>query len=150
MARGFSEEVCQAIWGDIEFFARYGFNKSHAADYAKVTCQTAFLKAHYPVEYMTALLTVERDNTEKIRRYFAEAKSLHIAIAPPAINRSQLDFTIEQEAGVQTIRFGLGAVKNAGEAAIQLILDEREANGPFKSPQGAAATTRRPGWDDAL
>lgn len=133
MSRGFSREVCEAIWGDIEFFARYGFNKAHAADYGKVTCQTAFLKAHYPIEYLTAMLSVERDNTEKVRRYFAEAKSLGIAVAPPDVNRSGLDFTIEDEGERPTIRFGLGAIKNAGEAALRLILDEREANGPFAS-----------------
>jgi len=135
MARGFPREVCEAIWGDIEFFARYGFNKSHASDYAMVTCQTAFLKAHYPVEYMTALLTVERDNTEKVRRYFSEAKSLQIEIAPPDINRSGLDFTIETSDARPIIRFGLGAIKNAGEAALQLVLDEREQNGPFADLQ---------------
>lgn len=133
MARGFSREVCQAIWGDIEFFARYGFNKAHAADYAKVTCQTAFLKAHYPVEYLTAMLSVERNNTEKVRRYFAEAKALNIGVAPPDINTSRLDFTIETRDGRHLIRFGLGAIKNAGEAAINQILDEREANGSFRS-----------------
>jgi DNA polymerase-3 subunit alpha len=135
LARGFSKEVCEAIWGDIEFFARYGFNKSHASDYAMVTCQTAFLKAHYPVEYMTALLTVERDNTEKVRRYFSEAKSLQIEIAPPDINRSGLDFTIEMSDARPIIRFGLGAIKNAGEAALQLVLDEREQNGSFMDLQ---------------
>ena len=135
MARGHSQAVCDAIWGDIEFFARYGFNKAHAADYAKVTCQTAFLKAHYPVEYMTALLSVERDNTEKVRKYFAEAKSLSIDIAPPDINRSHLDFTIEEDADRPVIRFGLAAVKNAGESALHLILDERQHNGPFSSLQ---------------
>ena len=127
--------MCEAIWGDIEYFARYGFNKSHAADYAKVTCQTAFLKAHYPVEYLAAMLSVERDNTDKVRRYFAEAKNLHIEIAPPDINRSMLDFTIEDDAKRPVIRFGLGAVKNAGEGAIQILLDEREANGPFAGVQ---------------
>ncbi len=133
MARGFSREVCEAIWGDIEFFARYGFNKSHAADYAKVTCQTAFLKAHYPVEYLTAMLSVERDNTDKVRRYFAEAKVLGIDVAPPDINTSALDFTIEDIGDRHLIRFGLGAIKNAGEAALNQILAEREANGPFQS-----------------
>lgn len=133
MANGFSREVCAAIWGDIEFFARYGFNKSHAADYAKVTCQTAFLKAHYPVEYLTAMLSVERDNTDKVRRYFAEAKSLGIDVAPPDINRSALDFTIEDDGERPLIRFGLGAIKNAGEAAVSMIIAEREANGPFAS-----------------
>ncbi len=135
MARGFSREVCEAIWGDIEFFARYGFNKAHAADYAKVTCQTAFLKAHYPVEYLTAMLSVERDNTDKVRRYFAEAQSLGIDIAPPDINRSALDFTIEDGGQRPLIRFGLGAIKNAGEGAINLIVEERDANGPFTSLQ---------------
>ncbi|MCB8924312.1 MAG: hypothetical protein H6652_01655 [Ardenticatenaceae bacterium] len=135
MARGLSREVCEAIWGDIEFFARYGFNKAHAADYAKVTCQTAFLKAHYPVEYLTAMLSVERDNTEKVRRYFAEAKNLGIDVGPPDINTSGLDFTIEDGGERPLIRFGLGAIKNAGAAALMTIIEEREANGPFKSLQ---------------
>ena len=135
MSRGFSREVCDAIWGDIEFFARYGFNKAHAADYAKVTCQTAFLKAHYPVEYLTAMLSVERDNTDKVRRYFAEAKNLGIDIAPPVINRSGLDFSIEDDGTRPIIRFGLGAIKNAGAAALNLIIEEREANGEFTNLQ---------------
>jgi len=135
MARGFSREVCDAIWGDIEFFARYGFNKAHAADYAKVTCQTAFLKAHYPVEYLAAMLSVERDNTEKVRRYFSEARSLNISILPPEINSSALDFYIEDSETGPLIRFGLGAIKNAGVPSLKLILDEREANGPFESLQ---------------
>ncbi|MCB8921336.1 MAG: DNA polymerase III subunit alpha [Ardenticatenaceae bacterium] len=135
MANGISREVCEAIWGDIEFFARYGFNKSHAADYAKVTCQTAFLKAHYPVEYLTAMLSVERDNTEKVRRYFAEAKSLGIDIAPPDVNRSMLDFTIEDDGERPLIRFGLGAIKNAGESAINVVIDERKDGGVFASLQ---------------
>ena len=115
MARGFSQKVCDDIWGDIEFFARYGFNKAHAADYAKVTCQTAFLKAHYPVEYLVSMLSVERDNTEKVRRYFSEARNLGITIAPPEVNRSGLDFTIEDEEEGSVIRFGLAAIKNAGD-----------------------------------
>jgi DNA polymerase III subunit alpha len=135
MARGLSREVCEVIWADIEFFARYGFNKAHAADYAKVTCQTAYLKAHYPVEYLTAMLSVERDNTDKIRRYFAEAKNLGIEIAPPDVNVSQLDFTIDDGAERPLILFGLGAIKNAGASALSLIIEEREANGPFADLQ---------------
>ncbi len=135
MARGHSRQVCDAIWGDIEFFARYGFNKAHAADYAKVTCQTAFLKAHYPVEYLTAMLSVERDNTDKIRRYFAEARNLGIEISPPDINRSGLDFTIEDEGQQPVIRFGLGAIKNAGESALTVILNERDNEGAFENLQ---------------
>jgi DNA polymerase-3 subunit alpha len=132
MARGHSREVCDAIWSDIEFFARYGFNKAHAADYAVITCQTAFLKAHYPVEYMTALLSVERDNSEKLARYLADTRRMGMKVAPPTINNASLDFTIESEGNQHVIRYGLGAIKNAGEGVIQLILDER-AEGPFRN-----------------
>ncbi len=135
MANGFTREVCDLIWGDIEFFARYGFNKAHAADYAKVTCQTAFLKAHYPVEYLTAMLSVERDNTDKVRRFFGEAKNLGIDIAPPDINRSRLEFTIEDEGERPLIRFGLGAIKNAGETSLNWIINEREENGAYTGLQ---------------
>ncbi|MGD2050377.1 MAG: DNA polymerase III subunit alpha, partial [Chloroflexota bacterium] len=132
MARDYSRDVCEAIWGDIEFFARYGFNKAHAADYAVITCQTAFLKAHYPVEYMTALLSVERNNTDKVATYLAETRRMGITVAPPNINQSDLDFTIEGNDQQPIIRYGLGAIKNAGTAAIELILEERAKNGLFK------------------
>lgn len=148
MGRGFSQQVCDAIWDDIEFFARYGFNKSHAADYGKVTCQTAFLKAHYPVEYLTAMLSVERNNTDKVRQYVAEAKSLGIEVLPPQINYSEIDFIIEDQGnGKIVIRFGLGAVKNAGEAATGLLLNERRAKGKFRSVQdlGERVDLRRVG-----
>jgi DNA polymerase-3 subunit alpha len=107
-------------------------HNSHAADYAVITCQTAFLKAHYPVEYMAALLSVERDNTDKVAKYLADARRLGIEVAPPDINSAELDFSIEEEdEGRPLIRYGMGAIKNAGTGAIQLILDEREQNGPF-------------------
>lgn len=131
VARGYSREVCEAIWGDIEYFARYGFNKAHAADYAVITCQTAFLKAHFPVEYMAALLSVERNDTAKVALYLADARRMGILVKPPDINNAGLDFTIEEDSEQQIIRYGLGAIKNAGEGAIQVILSEREANGPF-------------------
>ena len=131
MARGYSREVCEAIWNDIEYFARYGFNKAHAADYAIITCQTAFLKAHYPVEYTAALLSVERNNTEKVALYLADARRMGILVRPPDINTAGLDFTIEGDDEQPIIRYGMGAIKNAGEGAIQVILDERDANGPF-------------------
>ena len=144
---GIPEETARAIYADIEFFARYGFNKSHAADYAVITCQTAFLKAHYPVEYITALLTVERHKSDKVAVYIAEARRLGIEVLPPDINKSHVYFTIEPHPNPpenadtlpQTdprrwaIRFGLGAIKNVGESAIEIILREREANGPFTS-----------------
>ncbi len=172
MQRGFSREVCEAIWGDIEFFARYGFNKAHAADYAVICGQTAYLKAHYPVEYITALLTVDHADTEKVAKYVADARRLGITVAPPSLNRAALDFTIEDGAGEQgrggagepersarrpngsisparspaapsrpTIRYGMAAIKNAGEGAVQLIIDEREANGPFRDPVDLAERT---------
>jgi DNA polymerase-3 subunit alpha len=97
MARGFTQEVCDAIWADIEFFARYGFNKAHAADYAVICCQTAYLKAHYPVEYIAALLTVDHADTEKVAKYIADARRLGITVAPPALNRAMLNFTIEDD-----------------------------------------------------
>ncbi|MGQ9666848.1 MAG: DNA polymerase III subunit alpha, partial [Anaerolineae bacterium] len=125
---GIDADVADAIYSDILYFARYGFNKAHAADYAVITCQTAYLKAHYPVEYMTALLTVERHNTEKVGMLVGECRRMGISILPPDINKSQADFTIESNA----IRFGLSAIKNVGEGAVELILRERETGGPFK------------------
>jgi DNA polymerase-3 subunit alpha len=140
---GLSRESAEAIFGDIEYFARYGFNKAHGADYAVLTCQTAYLKANYPVEYMTALLSVERNNTEKVGLLIAECRRMGIDVLPPDVNRSGLDFTIEQAGGtpaagvpsgdgVPVIRFGLGAVKNVGEGPVETILAAREDGGLFR------------------
>jgi len=123
--RDFDEEIASRIYGDIEFFARYGFNKSHAADYAVITCQTAFLKAHYPVEFMTAVLTVECNNTDKVGFYIADCRRMGIDVLPPNVNRSGLDFTIEDGSAGRAIRFGLGAVKNVGEGPVEAILEAR-------------------------
>lgn len=141
--RGIPEKVANQIFDDIEFFARYGFNKSHAADYAMITCQTAYLKARYPVEYMTALLSVERDNTDKIAIIAADCHRMGIKLLPPDVNRSELGFTIEelpdevyQEEKLKHrrgIRFGLGAIKNVGEGPITAILEARQEGGPFQS-----------------
>jgi len=129
---GLPEEAAQGIFEDIEYFARYGFNKSHAADYAVLTCQTAYLRAKYPVEYMTALLTVERHNTEKVGLLIAECRHMGIEVLPPDVNQSGLDFTIEEQSdGSPAIRFGMGAVKNVGEGPVEIILAAREAGGPF-------------------
>jgi hypothetical protein len=128
VARGIPREVAEGIFDDIEFFARYGFNKAHAAGYAMVTCQTAYLKAHYPLEYMTALLTVERHNTEKVGILVNECRRMGIEVLPPSVNRSDLDFTIEGKA----IRFGLGAVKNVGDGPVGAILAARGRR-PFSS-----------------
>jgi DNA polymerase-3 subunit alpha len=128
---GVPAEVAGRIFDDIEFFARYGFNKSHAADYAVLTCQTAFLKTHYPHEYMAALLTVERHDTDKVGYYIADCRRMGIEVLPPDVNLSDADFTIEQQPdGTRSIRYGLCAVKNVGEGPVETILTARE-DGPF-------------------
>jgi len=124
---GIPEDIAATIFDDIEPFARYGFNRSHAVDYAAITCQTAYLKAKYPVEYMAALLSVERNNTDKMAMLLGECRRLGIEVLPPDVNRSGSDFVIEG----RSIRFGLGAVKNVGDGAIELILKARQADGPF-------------------
>ena len=93
---GIPREVVETIFDDLEAFARYGFPKGHAADYAVITCETAYLKAHYPVEYVTALMTVERHNTGKIGLLVAECRKMGIEVLPPDINASDIDFSIEE------------------------------------------------------
>jgi DNA polymerase-3 subunit alpha len=133
VANGIEKPVAEAIYGDIEFFARYGFNKAHGTDYALVTCQTAYLKAHYPIEYMTALLTVERNNTEKVGMLVGECRTMGIEVLPPDINRSVIEFVIEDREGQPpAIRFGLGAIKNVGEGPLEAILAARD-----EAPDGA-------------
>ena len=125
------EETAQAIFDDWEEFARYGFNKAHAADYGIIAVQTAYLKTHYPVEYMTALLSVNQNDSAKVALYVADCRRMGIAVAPPDVNVSGWDFTIEDhEDGSATIRFGLGAVKNVGHGPVDSILAGR-GTGPF-------------------
>lgn len=130
---GVDPDTANAIFDDIEFFARYGFNKSHAADYAVLTCQTAFLKCHYPHEYMAALMSVHRDDSAKISLFAADCHRMGIAVLPPTVNNSELDFSIEpQPDGSRAIRFGLGAIKNLGVGPAEHILEQRRAGGPFR------------------
>jgi len=119
----------EKIFDQMETFGRYGFNKSHSAAYALLAYQTAYLKTHYPVEFMAALLTSEAQNADKIVRYISECREMKIEILPPDINESFRNFAV---IGNQ-IRFGLTAVKNVGDTAIDIILTEREANGKFGS-----------------
>ncbi len=107
-------------------------HNSHAADYAVLTCQTAYLKAHYPEEYYTALLSVQRDVTEDVRLFTADCRRWGIPVLPPNINSSDLDFTIEPAGKRRGIRYGLAAIKNAGEKAVQHIVEAREEGGPFR------------------
>ncbi len=146
---GLSREEADAIWDALMGFARYGFNRAHAADYAVIVAQTAFLKAYYPVEYMTALLTVERHNTEKVGVLIAECRRMGIEVLPPSVNVSGHHFTIEQLPPQRAaphqvtafpfpvperaaIRMGLDAIKNVGEGAVDVILQARGAR-PFAS-----------------
>jgi DNA polymerase III subunit alpha len=143
---GLTRQESDAVWDALLGFARYGFNKSHAADYAVVTVQTAYLKAHYPLEYMAALLYVERDNPEKVAYYITEARRMGIEVLPPDVNASSFNFTVEQGAvdappanrdlhiaypfpvpPGAAIRYGLAAIKNVGEGPVEAILAGRQA-----------------------
>jgi DNA polymerase-3 subunit alpha len=125
--RGISEETAEAIFEDWEEFARYGFNKSHAADYGIIAVQTAYLKCHYPEEYMTALLSVWQNDNAKVAVYVADCRRMGINVQPPSVNISGWDFTIEDLSGGKVaIRFGLGAVKNVGHAPVDAILNARD------------------------
>ena len=149
--KGYPGEVADQIWADIEFFARYGFNKSHAAIYASITCQTAWLKANYPLEYLTALMTCESGDTEKISGLIQDAKQRGIDVRPPSVNWSNKDFSIEDQkdqrqlppnsrevaakkpdAAIGGIRFGLMAIKTVGEGPVEAILSARQKGGVFK------------------
>lgn len=125
-------ETASAIFDDWEEFARYGFNKSHAADYGVIAVQTAFLKAHYPAEYMTALLSVFRDNTDKVTSYIVDSRRMGIEVLPPNVNYSDLDFTIEDSSNGPAIRFGLAAIKNVGTGPVAALLAARREGGLFK------------------
>jgi DNA polymerase-3 subunit alpha len=125
---GVDEKVASGVFDLMEKFAEYGFNKSHSAAYGLITVHTAWLKAHYPVEFMAALLTSEKDNTDKVVLHIAEARESGIEVLPPDVNESDLAF-----GAVETkIRFGLGAIKGVGESAIESIIGARVA-GPFAS-----------------
>jgi DNA polymerase-3 subunit alpha len=128
-ARGVSASKAERIFGFMEQFAGYGFNKSHSAAYAIIAYQTAFLKANYSVEFMAALLTSEMADTDKIVKYIEECRAMGIEVLPPDVNESSNDFAVVGE----KIRFGLVAVKNVGEAAIQSILAARREKGGFRN-----------------
>ena len=129
VAKGVSEAAAQSIYDEIVDFANYAFNKAHAVCYAVVSYQTAYLKCHYPKQYMAALMTSVLDSAEKISGYIAECKELGIVTLPPDINHSEDHFTVEGNA----IRFGLGAVKNVGRGLIRSMVAKRKEDGPFRS-----------------
>jgi DNA polymerase III subunit alpha len=129
----FTTEVAEAVFALIEPFAGYAFNKAHAFSYALIAYQTAYLKANYPAEYITAFLTIHAGELEKIAGAVAECRRLNITVLPPDINRSQIEFSIEDNDGKQAIRYALGAIKNVGAGAIEPVIAERNKNGLFKS-----------------
>lgn len=129
IAKGVREDVAQSIYDEIVDFANYAFNKAHAVCYAVVSYQTAYLKCHYPRQYMAALMTSVLDSAEKISGYIAECKEMGIATLPPDINHSDDEFTVEGD----SIRFGLGAIKNVGHGLIRSMVSKRQEGGPFKT-----------------
>ncbi len=127
--RGHEPDILEKVWKDWEAFAAYAFNKSHSTCYSLVAYQTAYLKAHYPAEYMAAVLTHNQSNIEKITFFMEECRYQGIKVLGPHINESAVNFAVNRDG---EIRFGLGAIKGSGEAAVESIIAEREENGPFQ------------------
>ncbi|MGN6484764.1 MAG: DNA polymerase III subunit alpha, partial [Thermomicrobiales bacterium] len=133
---GHDKKLAGDVYDMIEKFAGYGFNKAHSAAYAVIAAQTAYLKANYPVQFMAALMSTEIGNTDKTVFNVTECRRAGIPVLPPDINRSRVDFTVEKnEDGVECVRFGIGAVKNAGLGAVQTIVKARD-----EQPNGRFAT----------
>lgn len=128
---GMTPQKADGLFKLIEPFAAYGFNKAHAASYAVIAYQTAYMKANFPVEFMTAVMTAEADDADKIASAVAECAKIKIPVLPPDISASNTGFSIEELDGKKGIRFGLSAIKNVGQAAIAAIISEREANGEY-------------------
>jgi DNA polymerase-3 subunit alpha len=129
LRNGVHADVIELVWKDFEPFARYGFNRAHAAIYGVIAYHTAYLKANYTLEYMTAVLSSDMGNSERIAIAVAECRRMGIAVLPPDVNESEFGFAITAKG----IRFGLGAVKNVGEGAVEGIIEARRTGGPFRS-----------------
>jgi len=130
---GFSADLATQVFNLIEPFAGYAFNKAHSVSYALIAYQTAYLKANYPAEYITAFLIIHADQPEKVASAVTECRRLDISVLPPDINRSQVNFSIEKDGAAPAIRFGLSAIKNVGPGAVEPMVAERNKNGEFKS-----------------
>jgi DNA polymerase-3 subunit alpha len=127
---GIGEQTSQQIWQTIEPFAQYGFNRAHSACYALIGFQTAYLKAHYPAEFMAALMTSEQNDIERIAFLVEECRQMGLKVLAPNINESDQNFT---KTGNQTVRFGLNAIKNVGHNIVKAIVEERKKNGSYQS-----------------
>ncbi|HTH16159.1 MAG TPA: DNA polymerase III subunit alpha [Magnetospirillum sp.] len=133
VARGVDGDQASMIFDRVAKFAEYGFNKSHAAAYALIAYQTAWLKANHPAEFMAATMTYEMSNTDKLNSFRQELDRLKIKLLPPDINKSRPDFSVEKLAdGTLAVRYALAALKNVGEGACKQIVEERDRNGPYK------------------
>jgi len=128
-----SEATGHAIFDFIAKFAEYGFNKSHSAAYGWLSYQTAYAKAHYPVEFMAAVLTHDAGTTDRLAEVIAECTRMGLKVLPPGVNRSSLSFTPEDSGETRAVRFGLASIKNVGTVAVQAVIEEREKNGAFQS-----------------
>lgn len=133
MENGIPKETAEDLWERIKPFAAYAFNKAHAASYGRVAYQTAYMKANYPIEYMAAILTADAGNVDKIADAINECERMDIHVLAPDINESYGTFTIVTQKGEDKIRFGLYSIKNFGEGISDVIIEEREKNGPFTS-----------------
>ena len=129
IANGIAEDIAKSIFDQMEKFASYGFNKSHAAAYSLISYQTAYLKCHFPVEFMCAVMDLDMTNTDKLASFVAECKTMNFKVLPPDINLSGAEFCVEDG----NIRYALGAVKGASAGAMEGIVAERVAHGPYKS-----------------
>ncbi|MBF0213857.1 MAG: DNA polymerase III subunit alpha, partial [Magnetococcales bacterium] len=129
LANQVTKERAEYIFDLMEKFAGYGFNKSHSAAYALISYQTAWLKAHHPVEFMAATLTCDLLNTDKLAQFIRECRAMKVPVLPPDVNRSQIVFSVENN----SVRYGLAAIKNVGEGAIEALVQARQAGGPFRS-----------------
>lgn len=127
---GHDPAILDKIWKDWQAFAKYAFNKSHATCYAWVAYQTAYLKAHYPAEFMAANLTVSKDDIATVTKFMDECKAMGIGVLEPDVNESDLNFTVNQKGN---IRFGLGGIKGVGEGAVEMLIQERQNNGRYLS-----------------
>ncbi len=128
--KGYDENITDKIWSDWEAFAQYAFNKSHSTCYALIAYQTGFLKAHYPAEFMAAVLSRNISDIRKITTLMDETRRMGMDVLGPDVNESNVKFTVNKDGN---IRFGLGAIKGVGESAVIQLIEEREANGPYKS-----------------
>jgi DNA polymerase-3 subunit alpha len=135
--KGLEAKTAKQLWDFIEPFAEYGFNKSHAACYGLIAYWTAYLKANYPSQFMAALLTNDKDDLDKVARDINECQAMDIEVLPPDVNESFVDFGVVKETG--DIRFGLSAIKNVGDKAAELVVEERKKNGSYDSLESFAS-----------